>query len=87
MAWLLLSLCLAIASAQPEQIHISFGYQPSQMIVMWSTMDYGDSEVVYGQDYLQLNLTKNGTCWRFTEGNPQGLQYIHRVLLEVCIII
>ena len=67
----------------PEQVHISFGYQPSQMFVMWSTAEFGDSTVTYGTDQFHLSSKKTGTCWRFTYGNPDGLQYIHRVLLEV----
>lgn len=74
----------AVANAQgPEQVHISFGYQPSEMIVMWSTADYGDSLVLYGRDQFHLNSKSNGSCWKFTYGNPDGLQYMHRVLLEV----
>ena len=75
---------MAMAAAQgPEQIHISFGYQPSQMVVMWSTGKYGDSVVKYGKDQFHLNSERSGSCWQFTYGNPQGLQYMHRVLLEV----
>lgn len=85
MSWLLLvlPLCAAVSAGPPEQVHISYGYQPSQMVVMWSTEEYGDSQVAYGPDPFQLDKRQNGTCWRFTEGNPQGLQYMHRVLLEV----
>ena len=71
--------CCRRARAGPH----SFGYQPSQMIVMWSTEDYGDSVVMYGQDQFHLNSKQSGSCWRFTYGNPRGLQYMHRVLLEV----
>jgi phosphodiesterase/alkaline phosphatase D-like protein len=81
--WLWVCACVALAAAGgPEQVHISFGYQPSQMIVMWSTEDYGDSVVMYGQDQFHLNSKQSGSCWRFTYGNPRGLQYMHRVLLE-----
>jgi hypothetical protein len=52
------------------------------MFVMWSTAEFGDSTVAYGTDQFHLSSKKNGTCWRFTYGNPNGLQYIHRVLLE-----
>ena len=82
----LLALCLcvvAVAASRPEQVHISYGYQPSQMVVMWSTAELGGSQVVYGPHSTQLNRTVIGTCWKFTEGNPDGLQYMHRVQLEV----
>ena len=82
--WLFLCGCLALAAASaPEQVHISYGYQPSQMVVMWSTEEYGDSVVTYGKDLFHLSTRRSGSCWRFTDGNPQGLQYLHRVLLEV----
>lgn len=82
--WLLVCACIALAAARgPEQIHISFGYHPSQMIVMWSTEEYGDSVVMYGKDQFHLSNKQSGSCWRFTDGNPRGLQYMHRVLLEV----
>ena len=84
MSLLVLCLCVAAAVASwPEQVHISYGYQPSQMVVMWSTTELGDSQVVYGPHSTQLNRTEIGTCWKFTEGNPDGLQYMHRVQLEV----
>ena len=74
----------AAATGGPEQVHISFGYQqPSQMFVVWSTAEFGDSLVAYGRDQFHLDSWKNGSCWRFTLGNPRGLQYMHRVLLEV----
>lgn len=53
------------------------------MIVMWSTEEYGDSVVMYGQDEFHLTSQETGSCWQFTYGNPQGLQYMHRVLLKV----
>lgn len=82
--WLVVCVCTGMAAAQgPEQVHISFGYQPSQMIVMWSTEKYGDSLVVYGKDQFHMTNKQSGSCWQFTDGNPRGLQYIHRVLLEV----
>ena len=79
-------LVTSASAVGPEQVHISFGYQPSQMFVMWSTAQFGDSTVAYGTDQFHLSSKKNGTCWRFTYGNPNGLQYIHRVLLEVNIL-
>lgn len=80
--WMCVCVTLAAARA-PEQVHISFGYQPSQMIVMWSTNEYGDSTVKYGEDQFHLTSKESGSCWRFTYGNPRGLQYMHRVLLKV----
>ena len=86
LAWLC-TVCVYLAAAAtasgPEQVHISFGYEPSQMIVVWSTAEFGDSVVSYGTDQFHLTDKNNGSCWRFTYGNPNGLQYIHRVLLEV----
>ncbi len=34
---------------QPEQIHISYGYIPSQMIITWTTLNYiNETYVEYG---------------------------------------
>ena len=85
--WMICALCAFVAPSTsavgPEQVHVSFGYQPSQMFVTWSTAEFGDSIVAYGTDQFHLNSKKNGSCWRFTYGNPKGLQYMHKVLLEV----
>ena len=73
----------AVAHSQPEQIHLSYGYDPSQMTVVWSTPDNSSSTVLYGLTPYNLNSGETGVCWEFTEDNPDGLHYVHKVVLKV----
>ncbi|XP_070536666.1 acid phosphatase type 7-like [Ptychodera flava] len=66
---------------KPEQIHIAYGSQPSEMVVMWSTAVETASTVLYGLAPRNYTLSTHGQCVSFTLGNPSGLQYIHRVQL------
>ena len=74
---------LAVAHAQPEQVHLSYGYDPSQMTVVWSTPDNSSSTVLYGLTPYNLDSSDTGVCWEFTEDNPDGLHYVHMVVLQV----
>ena len=70
----------------PEQIHISFGNIPSEMTIMWSTSnssEFASSVVLYGFAPKNYSLEGRGKFVLFTEGNPDGLKYIHRVVLQV----
>ena len=70
----------------PEQIHISFGNIPSEMTIMWSTSnssEFASSVVLYGLAPKNYSLEGRGKFVLFTEGNPDGLKYIHRVVLQV----
>lgn len=70
----------------PEQVHISYGDYPSEMTVMWSTSnssDFASSVVLYGLAPKNYSLKAKGKFVLFTEGNPDGLKYIHRVVLQV----
>ncbi|KAL5467041.1 hypothetical protein EMCRGX_G031208 [Ephydatia muelleri] len=73
---------LAVAHAQPEQVHLSYGYDPSQMTVVWSTPDNSSSTVLYGLTPYNLDSSDTGVCWEFTEDNPDGLHYVHMVVLQ-----
>ena len=68
----------------PEQIHIAYGYDASEMCIMWST-DVASTTILHYQDAAAATAWTNvsGESWKFTEGNPSGLQYIHRVNLTV----
>eukprot|EP00118_Oscarella_pearsei_P008592 m.45250 g.45250 ORF g.45250 m.45250 type:complete len:419 (+) comp33576_c0_seq3:37-1293(+) len=73
---------LALCIRGPEQIHIAYGYRPSEMCVMWST-DEPSTTLVY---YIRVGKpspwsTTTGESWKFTYGNTGGLQYMHRVNL------
>ena len=66
----------------PEQIHLSYGSTPDQMIVTWVTLDYvNDSVVEYG-----INDFKNtafGTSEIFIDGGSEKRKInMHRVILS-----
>ncbi|UJR35793.1 hypothetical protein I4U23_028541 [Adineta vaga] len=68
---------------QPEQIHLSYGLNPSLMIVTWVTMNpINDSMVEYGETDI-LNQRVNGTVSIFQDsGSEKRREYIHRVVLR-----
>ena len=74
---------VVLAGAQPEQVHLSYGYDPSQMTVVWSTPDNSSTTVLYGLTPYNLDSSDTGVCWEFTEDNPDGLHYVHMVVLQV----
>lgn len=72
----------------PEQIHIAYGDSPKQMTIMWSTssvQELASSYVLYGLAPKNYSVKAKGKFVLFTEGNPSGLHYVHRVLLEALI--
>ncbi|KFM71094.1 Iron/zinc purple acid phosphatase-like protein, partial [Stegodyphus mimosarum] len=75
------SCSLAILMTQPEQVHLSYGSVPSEMVVTWVTLDPTNiSTVEYG--FNKLNLHKIGSMTKFVDGGPNSrVIYIHRVLL------
>jgi len=81
------SLFLSISDVQcmtprgPEQIHISYGPTANKMYVMWSMSQPSVSNVTYSPLPTTLELLAIPHCWRFTEGNPSGLQYLCRAEL------
>ena len=74
---------LALAGAQPEQIHLAYGYDPTQIVAVWSTQVNSGSAVEYGLTSYNLSSVETGICWEFTEDNPDGLHYVHKVVLKV----
>lgn len=72
----------AVCCQNPEQIHLSYGYNASEMVVTWSTSAASSSVVNYGISQFDVSRKQTGQSWRFTEGNPNGLQYMHRVVLK-----
>uniref|UniRef100_A0A146M8T4 Purple acid phosphatase n=1 Tax=Lygus hesperus TaxID=30085 RepID=A0A146M8T4_LYGHE len=66
---------------QPEQVHISFGENVSEIVVTWSTKQRAPSVVEYGIDGLARSV--KGTVKKFVDNGPRQLaQYIHRVKLS-----
>ena len=72
-----------LGEAQPQQIHLAYGYEPDQMVVMWSTAESSSSVVLYGLSPYYLTAKESGIVWEFTDGNPDGLHYVHKVVLKV----
>ena len=70
----------------PEQIHIAYGESPSEMTIVWSTSnstELASSVVLYGLAPNNYSLKAEGNFVLFTEGNPDGLKNIHRVVVQV----
>jgi len=67
---------------QPEQVHIAYGNDISEIVVTWSTFnDTQHSVVEYGIGGFVLKA--EGSSKLFTDGGPeQHSQYIHKVLLK-----
>ncbi|CAF2391579.1 unnamed protein product [Rotaria sp. Silwood2] len=68
---------------QPEQIHLSYGSDPSLMIVTWVTLnEVNDSIVEYGQDEM-FDQRATGSVSIFQDsGTERRREYIHRVVLR-----
>ncbi|CAC5378885.1 ACP7 [Mytilus coruscus] len=66
---------------QPEQIHISFGDDPTKMLVTWSTMNVTQNATcLYGIG--TTNMIAKGYTRKFVDGGPQQhTQFIHRATL------
>jgi hypothetical protein len=66
-------------STQPQQIHISYGFQPNDIAITWSTFKPTNTSIVqYTANYILYDYAK-GYQTKFVNGNKT--QYIHRVLL------
>ena len=85
----LLALLLSTNPSPPiQQIHLSYGVNPSEMVVMWATHVSVHSAVSYalveGSPPVLINFESVGVTQRtFKEGNPEGLQYLHRAVMKV----
>lgn len=67
---------------QPEQIHLSYGASPYEIVVTWSTFDKTpNSTVEFGLGKMTTNAT--GSSKRFVDGGREKrTQYIHKVKLS-----
>lgn len=70
---------------QPQQVHLSLGATPSEMVVTWLTVDATNTSVVeYGsvKDNFRLDRNQTGSSELFVDGGSEKRRmYIHRVLL------
>nr|CAD7411660.1 unnamed protein product [Timema cristinae] len=70
-----------LVSYQPEQIHLSYGDNVSEIVVTWITLQHVNKSVVeYGINGLILTES-NEMVTRFNYGTFRN-QYIHRVKLK-----
>lgn len=80
-------LCDKELQVQPEQIHLSLGSTPSQMIVTWLTIDKTRTpKARYGEakgSTPTLNLQAKGWSTRYVDGGTeQRTMYIHRAIMS-----
>ncbi|CAN7948577.1 unnamed protein product, partial [Ixodes pacificus] len=71
----------AVLYVEPEQIHLSYGVDPTRMIVTWTTINATDESVVeFGQAGLDQRALGNTT--KFQDGGTERrVIFIHRVTL------
>lgn len=66
---------------QPEQIHLSYGDDPTQMVVTWVTLNQTNSTIVeYGQASLNYMAPGIETLY-IDNGSERRHIYMHRVIL------
>ena len=73
---------LSEIDSYPEQVHLSYGSTPDQMIVTWVTLDYvNESTVEYGIDDFKNVAT--GISEIYVDGGSEKRKInIHRVILS-----
>lgn len=66
---------------QPQQIHLNYGVQPSEMIVTWVTVNMTNTPTVeYGSNGLDLQVQGKTTIF-VDGGSKKHTLYIHRVVI------
>ncbi|KAH9518981.1 Acid phosphatase type 7 [Bulinus truncatus] len=65
----------------PEQIHLSLGSFPNNIIIMWSTKLDEECFVEFGNDPQKLKII-NATKVKLTVDSEQSAQYVHRTELS-----
>ncbi|CAD5113759.1 DgyrCDS2925 [Dimorphilus gyrociliatus] len=66
----------------PEQIHLSLGESPNEMVVTWITQQNTNSTIVeYGEK--EFDKFEKGSSIKFTDGGPERREFFnHRVVLR-----
>jgi len=68
---------------QPEQVHLSYGGEPSLMWVTWVTFDNISTTPLAEYGIGNLSNAAKGTTTKFVDGGKEQRKiYIHRVLLD-----
>ncbi|KAI1284906.1 Purple acid phosphatase 21 [Halotydeus destructor] len=74
------------SDVQPQQVHLSLGGNPTEMMVTWVTMDatVGNATVEFGESSeFGFSESRTGSSSKFTDGGSEKRSmYIHRVLLD-----
>ncbi|CAN8003976.1 unnamed protein product [Ixodes pacificus] len=71
-----------VVYVEPEQIHLSYGVDPTQMIVTWTTFNETPESVVeFGQASLDQRAVGNNITKFKDGGTEQRVIFIHRVTL------
>ncbi|XP_074644507.1 acid phosphatase type 7-like [Tubulanus polymorphus] len=67
----------------PEQVHISYGDSPTEMVVMWATRAAPESASIlyYREGQLSSGQQAVGKWVEFVTGNENGTHFHHRVKL------
>lgn len=71
------------SSSNPQQIHLSFGRNPLEVVVTWTTYVESDKAVVQFSEPRWLNYTSvHGETTRFVDGGKEKrVHFIHKVLI------
>uniref|UniRef100_A0A4D5RKI2 Purple acid phosphatase n=1 Tax=Ixodes scapularis TaxID=6945 RepID=A0A4D5RKI2_IXOSC len=73
----------AVLYVEPEQIHLSYGVDPTQMIVTWTTFNETHESVVeFGQASLDQRALGNNSTKFKDGGTEHRVIFIHRVTLN-----
>lgn len=73
-----------VENFQPEQVHISYGAKPSQMIITWVTQDFVNETVVeYGHEFFEQKAVGTGKIFQNKNSDWTNREItIHSVLLD-----
>ena len=71
---------MAVTCSSPEQVHLAFGNDETQMTVSWASNDTKSAFVEYGTSETVLSSVTNGTTQTCTAGGWKG--YLHHADLS-----
>ncbi|KAL5021167.1 hypothetical protein ScPMuIL_000322 [Solemya velum] len=66
----------------PDQIHLSFGDTPGEMVVMWSTSDDTDGYVAYWEFGQDSRNVANSTTAMLGDENVRAKRKLHRAVMK-----